>query len=226
MSEIEPAQVRPAAEAFTAPGRSPLAAAVAGLVFSVILIATLVLLHLALGEFGVSTAWAEQPGRRRMVVLAVTLIPFAGISFLWFIGVIRTRLGGVEDKLFATVFLGSGLLFVAMLFAGAASLASLLTMLDRGAPVESDTVVALQVLTRELTGAFGARMAAVFMISGSSAGLRGKILPRWLVGLGYLFGLVLLLTPPLPKWGQLVFPTWVLLTSLAIISHTRRTPAS
>ena len=47
---------------------------------------------------------------------AVSLIPFAGIAFLWFIGVIRTRLGDREDKLFATVFLGSRLLFVALLF--------------------------------------------------------------------------------------------------------------
>jgi hypothetical protein len=40
----------------------------------------------------------------------------AGIAFLWFIGVIRDHLGDREDRFFATVFLGSGLLFVAMLF--------------------------------------------------------------------------------------------------------------
>ena len=48
------------------------------------------------------------------------LVPFAGIAFLWFIGVLRDRLGEREDSFFATVFLGSGLLFVAMLFASAA----------------------------------------------------------------------------------------------------------
>ena len=91
---------------------------------------------------------------------------------------------------------------------------------------QAEGVLALQTLTRELMGTFGARMAAVFMLSATSVGLRGAIMPRWLVALGYVFALALLLTPPLPRWGQLVFPTWVLLTSLAIISHTRRTPAS
>jgi hypothetical protein len=52
--------------------------------------------------------------------LALYLVPFAGIAFLWFIGVLRDRLGELEDRFFATVFFGSGLLFLAMLFASAA----------------------------------------------------------------------------------------------------------
>jgi hypothetical protein len=43
-------------------------------------------------------------------------VPFAGIAFLWFIGVLRDRLGELEDRFFATVFFGSGLLFLGMLF--------------------------------------------------------------------------------------------------------------
>ena len=52
--------------------------------------------------------------------LALNLVPFAGIAFLWFMGVVRDRLGSNEDRFFATVFLGSGLLFLAMLFTSAA----------------------------------------------------------------------------------------------------------
>ena len=57
------------------------------------------------------------------VALALNLVPFAGIpnmenaaeaAFLWLIGVLRDRLGELEDRFFATVFLGSGLLFLAM----------------------------------------------------------------------------------------------------------------
>ena len=47
-------------------------------------------------------------------------MPFAGVAFLWFIGVLRDRLAQLEDRFFATVFFGSGLLFLAMLFAAAA----------------------------------------------------------------------------------------------------------
>jgi hypothetical protein len=54
------------------------------------------------------------------VALGLNLAPFAGIAFLWFIGVLRDRLGELEDRFFSTVFLGSGLLFLAMLFASAA----------------------------------------------------------------------------------------------------------
>jgi hypothetical protein len=54
------------------------------------------------------------------IALGLNLVPFAGIAFSWFIGVLRDRLGELEDRFFATVFLGSGLLFLAMLFASAA----------------------------------------------------------------------------------------------------------
>jgi len=45
------------------------------------------------------------------------LAPLAGITFLWFIAVVRDRMGQQEDRFFASVFLGSGLLFIAMYFA-------------------------------------------------------------------------------------------------------------
>jgi hypothetical protein len=54
------------------------------------------------------------------VAIALNLVPFAGIAFLWFVGVLRDRIGEREDRFFATVFLGSGLLFVAMIFVSAA----------------------------------------------------------------------------------------------------------
>src|SRR6516165_10479030 len=103
------------------PLRTPRAAAIAGVLFALLLAATLALIRLATpsdaGEVG---AWLNDPSRKRMIVLALNLVPFAGIAFVWFIGVVRDRIGQREDRFFATVFLGSGLLFVAMLFVGAA----------------------------------------------------------------------------------------------------------
>ncbi len=54
------------------------------------------------------------------MAVSLNLVPFAGIAFLWFIGVLRDRIGEREDRFFATVFLGSGLLFVAMMFVAVA----------------------------------------------------------------------------------------------------------
>ena len=48
------------------------------------------------------------------------LMPFAGIAFLWFIGVVRDGFGRYEDKFFSSVFMGSGLLFLAMTFVSSA----------------------------------------------------------------------------------------------------------
>src|SRR5271166_5183854 len=103
------------------PLRTPRAAAVAGIVFSVLASAAFVLLRLSVPAHpGVPGAWLTDSGRRAAVAVALNLVPFAGIAFLWFIGVLRDRIGEREDRFFATVFLGSGLLFVAMMFVATA----------------------------------------------------------------------------------------------------------
>jgi hypothetical protein len=59
-------------------------------------------------------------------------VPFAGIAFLWFIGVIRDRLGDHEDRFFASVFLGSGLIFLATVFVAMAIAGALLAGASAG----------------------------------------------------------------------------------------------
>jgi hypothetical protein len=203
--------------------RNPASAAVAGIIFSVILIGVLAQFHASVPATP-STDWLNDPSRRQNVQNAVSLIPFAGIAFLWFIGVIRTRLGEREDKLFATVFLGSGLLFVALLFLAGALLTTVLILYDRGIPVGADSLLLLVVFTKSMMGLFGARMAAVFTISVSSIGMRTKMVPKWLALVGYATGALLLLSPPLSNWTQLLFPTWVLLFSVYILIASRHTP--
>jgi MFS family permease len=203
--------------------RNPASAAVAGIIFSVILIGVLAQFHASVPATP-STDWLNDPSRRQNVQNAVSLIPFAGIAFLWFIGVIRTRLGDREDKLFATVFLGSGLLFVALLFLAGALLTTVLILYDRGIPVGADSLLLLVVFTKSMMGLFGARMAAVFTISVSSIGMRTKMVPKWLALVGYATGVLLLLSPPLSNWTQLLFPTWVLLFSVYILIASRHTP--
>jgi MFS family permease len=204
--------------------RNPASAAVAGIIFSGILIVVLAQFHSAVPAVA-STDWLTDPGRRQNVQTAVSLIPFAGIAFLWFIGVIRTRLGAREDKLFATVFLGSGLLFVALLFLAGALLTTVLTLYQRGIPVGADALLLLVVFSKSMMGMFGARMAAVFTISVSSIGMRTQLVPRWLVVIGYVTGVLLLLSPPLSNWTQLLFPTWVLIFSIYILIASRHVPA-
>jgi hypothetical protein len=99
--------------------KTPRAAAIAGILFAVLLITGLVLFRLSVRADPLEAgAWLKTGSKT--VALALNLVPFAGIAFLWFIGVLRDRLGELEDRFFATVFFGSGLLFLAMLFASAA----------------------------------------------------------------------------------------------------------
>ena len=119
---------------------APRAAAVAGVIFSALLIAGLAILRLsAPADPSQPGIWLTDPDRRSAVRLALNLFPFAGIAFLWFMGVLRNRLGAREDQFLATVFLGSGLLFVVSLFSAAAIAAGLLEALADGRIVLPDS---------------------------------------------------------------------------------------
>ena len=78
--------------------RTPRAAAVAGIIFSVLFTTSMVLIRLALPEdLRVTDFAAWLQGNTTTISLALTLVPFAGIAFLWFVGVVRSRLGSMED---------------------------------------------------------------------------------------------------------------------------------
>jgi hypothetical protein len=83
----------------------------------VLLLAAMIMLRIALSEGSLQTLQADTQ-RRTLIRISLSLVPFAGIAFLWFIGVVREQLGAVEGRLFSTVFMGSGLLLLAMLFTG------------------------------------------------------------------------------------------------------------
>ncbi|KQY25362.1 hypothetical protein ASD16_08105 [Cellulomonas sp. Root485] len=195
--------------------RSRRSAAVAGIVFAVLLIAALVLMRLAVAGETVGQIELD-PGRRALVRLALNLVPFAGIAFLWFIGVVRDQLGEVEDRLFSTVFLGSGLLFLAMLFQGAVTATSLVAMVS-GPDLDGGVWTFGRGTTEALISVYAMRMAAVFTLSVSTVALRTAAVPRWVPFSGYAVALVLLLVAGQNKWAQLVFPAWVLVLSVAIL---------
>lgn len=204
------------------PKTSPASAAVAGLVFGGIFGAVIILFHSARPDVVADSAtWVGSASRREAVDLALGLIPFAGIAFLWFIAVIRARVGSRHDRFFETVFLGSGLLFVAMLFTTAAAVKGVLVLLDAGVTLPEDTVAYAWVFASTLTGAFGARMAAVFMITTTTMGLRTGALPRWLAVPSYVSAVLLLFTPPLPNLTQFLFPAWVVVLSLFVLAQRR-----
>jgi hypothetical protein len=206
--------------------RTPKSAAVAGILFALILGTAIVMMWSAIPQDPVQgVVWITNASSRSSVAFAMNLIPFAGISFLWFIGVIRNRLGDREDKFFATVFLGSGLLLVGILFTAAAVMSSALFVYSESPNFSRDTLRIALVLVNTLMGTFGARMAAVFTLSVTTIGVRTQLVPRWLSVIGVVCAVALVLTPPAPKLTQLVFPLWVLILSLHIMVGSTRSPA-
>ena len=144
------------------PLRTPRAASVAGIVFSVLMITALVLLRISAPSPGASSQWLTDSGRRAAVAVALNLVPFAGIAFLWFVGVLRDRIGEREDRFFATVFLGSGLLFVAMIFVAAAVGGALIAASGHVVrTARAGTLALSRNITNGLLNVYAMRMAAV-----------------------------------------------------------------
>ena len=195
--------------------RSRRSAAIAGIAFGVLLLIALTMIRIALTEDTLQSLQTDAQ-RRGLIRLSLHLVPFAGIAFLWFIGVVRDQLGSVEDRLFSTVFLGSGLLFLAMLFVGAVLSSGLLAMFA-GPSVNADLFAYGRNATQTLISVYAMRMAAVFTISVSTVGLRAAAMPRWVSYIGYLVALTLLVAAGEQKWTQLLFPAWVLLVSVVIL---------
>ena len=198
----------------------PRTVAISGIVFASLYISSLVLLRRAVPadprEAGI---WLADPDFRNWVNIALNLFPFTGIAFLWFMAVLRNRIGQFEDRFFATVFLGSGLLFVAMLFTAGSVSRGLLDTFGTAAslPGQSEAYRVGRGMTYAMMNTFGMRMAAVFMFMTSTIGLRTAVLSRWVSFSGYAFGLVLLLVIADFAWIALLFPLWVLLVSTYIL---------
>jgi hypothetical protein len=203
--------------------RAPRAAAIAGIVFSLLLIASIVLLRRSVPADPLEAgAWLRTSARS--VALSLNLVPFAGIAFLWFIGVLRDRLGAREDPFFATVFFGSGLLFLATLFFSAAVAGAIVTAAaaDPERMLGSPTFALGRAITFEIMNIYAVKMAGVFMIATSTLALRTGIIARWIAFLGYALALVLLLSNRDIQLIVVVFPLWVLLVSLYILAADLR----
>jgi hypothetical protein len=207
--------------------RTPRAAALAGIVFSVLLIAAISLLNLAAPSHTEDLGtWIADPHRRGAIVVALNLVPFSGIAFLWFVGVVRDRIGDREDRFFATVFFGSALLFVGMMFVAAAMAGGLLAAAGRSTgAVHGGTLTVNRGITALLLHVYAMRMAAVFTIATANITIRTRVVSRWIAVVGVVVGVVLLVSVGLSPWVELFFPAWILLLSADILWRNMRAPA-
>ena len=160
----------------------PRAAAVTGVAFALLSGAALLMVRLSIpGSIVERGGWLADPaGNLR---LATHLLAWGGIAFLWFIGVVRTHIGAREDRFLASVYFGSGVLFLAMCFVAAAGTQALLAAHAQYGErfFDSGTYTFGSRLTYELTNTYALRMAGVFMFSLATLCHRTGAMPRAIV---------------------------------------------
>ena len=169
-----------------------------------------------------NAAWTEANSGK--IALALNLVPYAGIAFLWFIGVIRDRLADSEDRFFATVLLGSGLLFLALTFAGAGLAGGLLSSfaVQSKAMVESGVFAYGREVMFQVMNVYAIRMAGVFMLSLGTIWLRTGLMHRGWALVTYALALLLLVSIGFSLWVTLIFPGWVLAVSVYFLIRNQR----
>lgn len=206
--------------------KTPKAAAIAGIAFSLLMITIISLLRSSIPADPLEPgAWLAADSKA--VALALNLVPFAGIAFLWFVGVLRDRLGQQEDRFFATVFFGSSLLFLAMLFTAAAVGGAVILVASSAQPnelINSATFRFARAAAYIFMNVYAVKMAGVFMISTSTLLVYTAIAPRWIAFLGYALACVVLVGSYFISWSFAVLPVWVFSISLYVLIDNLRQP--
>lgn len=201
--------------------RSVESAAIAGVVYAVFTMGALILLRrlpdLTLSDDAMAT-WFNDTANHSTLVIALNLVSIASVAFLWFVAVIRRRIGEKEDRFFATVFLGASILYLVTYIAGAVALAApaVAASVFEGAAVDQATVSLTIGTANAMLLIIGPRMQALILLTTSTLVLRTGFMPRWLAYVGYATGVVLFLFPIVFQPLGIVFPLWVLVVSITI----------
>jgi hypothetical protein len=167
-------------------------------------------------------------GRRRLTLISLYLMPFAGIAFIWFIVALRMWVSGQvrrENLLLSNIQLVSGILFIGMFFAAAAAYSAMAASIEfAGGRIDTVAARNFPLYGSALLFVFAMRMAAMFVFTTSSIGRSAGILPRWFTYAGYAVGLFLLLSATFSRALVLVFPVWVLVLCTLLLLRARHIP--
>jgi hypothetical protein len=199
------------------PLRTPRAAAIAGIAFAVLQIISYVLMQTSIPAESLEGEELAQLAQE--MTLALSLLPFAGIAFLWFLGVLRDRLGYYEDQFFSTLFFGSGLLYLAMTFVSAAVTGGVLAVyaVDPDLLLNSGILILGRAMIYKFNNTYAIRMAGMFMMVLGTIWVRTGLMPRLLAILTYLTAISLIIGIAFWPWSTLFFPAWVFVISIYIL---------
>lgn len=160
----------------------------------------------------------RQPDAGSSALILLQVVVFASIAFLWFVGVVRGRLGDNEPRLFGTVFLGGSVLLAGVMFVGTAALAAPSVLLEVGGRFPDPGAASMtRAFAATVLSVFAPRVTALVMISTASLGRKTGALPRWLVVLSYVLGIAELVNVTISQPSLYSFPAWLALVSVVLL---------
>lgn len=199
--------------------RSPRSAAIAGIVYALLMITIMVLTTSVVktGPEQMTREWLDSWSKTASLV--ITLVPFAGIAFMWFTGVIRDRLGEQEDQFFATLFFGSAIILVVLFFIWGAVFGALIAIRTMVGVGLADNIIYLFgfAFLDEIIGNYVLRIAGVYMTSICTLWIRTRVMPLWLSIITYALAMGFLVAAERIREARFIFPAWVLLMSIYIL---------
>lgn len=163
-------------------------------------------------------AFYADPNNASTAVIWLQVLVVATIAYLWFVGVIRGRIGDNEPRLFGTVFLGASILLAGLLFVGASLLAAPSVLVAVGDVAPDPGAVSLtRAAAAAVLSVFAPRVATLVMLSTASLGRATGALPRWLVWLTFGVGVVGLVNVTIATPTIYLTPAWIAVVSLVLL---------
>lgn len=212
MSRLE----APVASSSIARRRPVESAAAAGIVFSFTSVASLVLLRATPYRSDAEvTAWRIDDANRTRLAIGLSLASVAAVALLWFVAVVRRRVGDREDRFFATAFLGSAIVYACLWAVGTTLFAA--SALVAGGELDLESGRLADAVATGLLFVVGPRIQAVFVASSATIFLRTSVLPNWLGYLGYVAAVILFTVPIIASPLGLAMPVYVLVVSVTIL---------
>lgn len=166
--------------------------------------------------------WIADASNRRSLFIALSISSISAVAFLWFVAVVRRRIGELEDRFFATVFLGSALVHVALWLVGMSILAAPAMLNTGDSPMGWEVFQLAEGTAIGILLVAGPRIQAVFVASTSTLFLRTRVVPTWLSYLGYAIALVMFVVPIVSTPMGIGLPVFVLVASVTILFSRRR----
>lgn len=206
--------------------KSPRAAAIAGIIYTILMFTGMILTtkFVAVRPETITKDWLDTWSATASLV--ITFVPFAGIAFLWFTGVVRDLLGELEDRFFSTIFFGSGIIQVSIWFVWGGLFGALVRAraLAASGLVDNDIYIFGFLLMGELLNNYGLRMAGLYMTAIATLWTRTGTMPRWLTIVTYILALTFLIAAERIREARFIFPLWVFVVSMyvLIINYRRR----